>query len=367
MSKETSEIKTYYGNCHCGSFKFNIQIPELKTIKECNCSMCHKKSHKWVFPASQFTIEKGEGSLQVYKPAMCELTQKVWKHLCQWPTIHLIAYSFVLHVDLPSWEWDTARPLYQILQSMYVPLPWIPACTDCYIQARTLRDVDIWTLESQPWVLSPPDIFPSNSQSYRFDGVSLELPYFHPKFTGSEPTPEIEGFKLYTGACHCGAVTLAVKARPFPIKGQPAPEVSEYIQECKCSICIRVYPAFANAVPIPIHIDLIQTNTSQNGTTFIYPHRSQVSIYNASENLVTYMFGRKLQKHMFCRTCGISVCIEKTFPPKEVAVLWPDAKQEIWPMILPINLRILDCVEWDRIDVKRSDAAVNLGPKYVVD
>ena len=31
-----------------------------------------------------------------------------------------------------------------------VPLPRIPACTDCYIQARTLRDVDIWTLESQP-------------------------------------------------------------------------------------------------------------------------------------------------------------------------------------------------------------------------
>ncbi|KIM93322.1 hypothetical protein OIDMADRAFT_78264, partial [Oidiodendron maius Zn] len=273
MSKETSEIKTYHGNCHCGSFKFNIQIPGLKIINECNCNMCHKKSHKWVFPAIQFTIEKGEGSLQVYKPAMCELTQK----FC--PTCG----STVMGVRYGA-----------------------SSIRDIAINARTLRNVDIWTLESQS-----------------FDSRSLELPYFHPKFTGSEPTPEIEGLKLYTGACHCGAVTLAVKAKPFPIKGQPVPEVSEYIQECKCSICIR------------------------NGTTFIYPHLSQVSIYNAPENLVTYMFGRKLQKHMFCRTCGISVCIEKTSPPKEVAVLWPDAKQEIWPMILPINLRILDCVEWD--------------------
>ena len=35
---------TYHGNCHCGAFKFSVQLPELKEAHACNCSICSKVS-----------------------------------------------------------------------------------------------------------------------------------------------------------------------------------------------------------------------------------------------------------------------------------------------------------------------------------
>jgi hypothetical protein len=61
-------LKIYKGNCHCGAFKFRVQIPELATVTECNCSICFRKGYKWIFPnPDSFTIEKGEGGLREYK------------------------------------------------------------------------------------------------------------------------------------------------------------------------------------------------------------------------------------------------------------------------------------------------------------
>jgi hypothetical protein len=48
------------------------------------------------------------------------------------------------------------------------------------------------------------------------------------------PPAEIKNSKLYTGSCHCGAVTLALKT-----KG-PLSKEGEVIGECDCSICARV-------------------------------------------------------------------------------------------------------------------------------
>ena len=48
------------------------------------------------------------------------------------------------------------------------------------------------------------------------------------------PATDIENGKLYTGSCHCGVVTMALKA-----KG-PLDEEVEIIGECDCSICARV-------------------------------------------------------------------------------------------------------------------------------
>ena len=62
------DLKIYKGNCHCGAFKFSIQIPELTSVTECNCSICFKKSYKWIYPLPEnFTIEKGSlASLSCY-------------------------------------------------------------------------------------------------------------------------------------------------------------------------------------------------------------------------------------------------------------------------------------------------------------
>jgi hypothetical protein len=68
MAEPTPDLKTYKGNCHCGAFKFTVQLPELTSINECNCSICFKKGYKWVFPgAGCFNVTKGGGSMKEYK------------------------------------------------------------------------------------------------------------------------------------------------------------------------------------------------------------------------------------------------------------------------------------------------------------
>ena len=68
----------------------------------------------------------------------------------------------------------------------------------------------------------------------RFDGKALDPQYVPPKFTGTEPTAEIENAKTYYGGCHCGAVTVAMKIEGLLTDGKQA------ILECNCSICTRV-------------------------------------------------------------------------------------------------------------------------------
>jgi hypothetical protein len=82
MAEATPELKTYYGNCHCGAFKFNVKLPELKSVLECNCSICSRKGYQWVFPsAGNFTVEKGEGTLKDYEFGPCTMAHKVFQ-LC---------------------------------------------------------------------------------------------------------------------------------------------------------------------------------------------------------------------------------------------------------------------------------------------
>ena len=82
----TPELKTYKGNCHCGAFKFRINIPELTSVTECNCSICFRKGYKWIFPgADNFTIEKGGGSLRDYTFGACSIVHKVIS--LPWPRV----------------------------------------------------------------------------------------------------------------------------------------------------------------------------------------------------------------------------------------------------------------------------------------
>lgn len=54
-------------------------------------------------------------------------------------------------------------------------------------------------------------------------------------FTGALPAARIEGARLYTGSCHCGAVRLALKSEPLDKTYR-----ATRIVECVCSICQRV-------------------------------------------------------------------------------------------------------------------------------
>lgn len=88
------------------------------------------------------------------------------------------------------------------------------------------------------------------TNNIRYDGAATGPAYEPHEFVGLLPTADVENPTILTGRCHCGSVSVAVKAKPLPSKGQTLPEIRgpgspfsqhmEYIQECNCSICMRV-------------------------------------------------------------------------------------------------------------------------------
>ncbi|KAH8597217.1 Mss4-like protein, partial [Bisporella sp. PMI_857] len=266
--------QTYHGNCHCGSFKFKVDLPELREVSECNCSICFRKGYKWLFPKeSPVIVERGEGTLKEYTFGSETMSHKFCPK-CGTPVL--------------------------------AQRKGLPAGKGIGLNARSLMDVDLWSLKV--------------NQS---DGAARDPQYQPHRFTGENPVPtiEIENPKLYTGSCHCGAHTLAF------ITNGALPGGKEYIQECDCSICAR------------------------NGTILIYLHPSQVSITD-EEKLALYSFGRKFQTHNFCATCGVAIWLAKLDIGEE---RWkeehPNVPYERHLTSRPLNLRLLDGVEWKEIEV----------------
>ena len=63
----STDLKTYHGNCHCGAYKFTIDVPELKEATICNCSMCARKGYLYVqCKPADFHLERGEGVMKKY-------------------------------------------------------------------------------------------------------------------------------------------------------------------------------------------------------------------------------------------------------------------------------------------------------------
>ena len=113
----TVELKTYKGNCHCGSFKFSINIPELTSVTECNCSICFKKGYKWVFPgAGCFTIEKGDGSLKKYEYGEHSMLHEVYSIIMEGCTelnrelLIVLSYMWYGYNRAETWHGSRYRP-----------------------------------------------------------------------------------------------------------------------------------------------------------------------------------------------------------------------------------------------------------------
>ncbi|PWI72180.1 mitochondrial carnitine/acylcarnitine carrier protein [Purpureocillium lilacinum] len=72
-------LRTYRGNCHCGAFVYEAELPEIKSVFECNCSICHKKGYLWVFPGEgKYRVVKGgDETLTGYTFGPKKLTHKV--------------------------------------------------------------------------------------------------------------------------------------------------------------------------------------------------------------------------------------------------------------------------------------------------
>lgn len=40
--------RIYRGSCHCGAFIYDIDLPELRTVVECDCSFCRRTCNLYV-------------------------------------------------------------------------------------------------------------------------------------------------------------------------------------------------------------------------------------------------------------------------------------------------------------------------------
>ncbi|OIW31745.1 glutathione-dependent formaldehyde-activating enzyme [Coniochaeta ligniaria NRRL 30616] len=285
---ETESLKSYRGNCHCGAFVFELKVPEIKVASECNCSICKKKGYLFTFPGDGMTVVKGEGSLKEYT-----FSEGNTKH------------RFCPTCGTPVMGYNAKFP---------------PGMNNA-INVRTIQDLDIWKLETKP-----------------FDGKGLGAPYTPPAYSGPEPSAEIEGAELYTGSCHCGAVTACLKTKPLD-STYPDP-----IVECSCSNCQRA------------------------AYIWIYPKKDQIVI-QGRENLSYYVFGTGGWRKGFCKTCGVQIMNEpNTLTPEQVEALpaaaraWRDEKLDS----LPTTIRILNDFEFDAVKdkVARFDGW-NMGAGYV--
>ncbi|GJC78865.1 hypothetical protein ColLi_01703 [Colletotrichum liriopes] len=131
-------------------------------------------------------------------------------------------------------------------------------------------------------------------------------------FLGTLPDVPGDDLKIYTGGCDCGAVQVAVRTKPIH---------DAEIKEDNCSICIRV--------------TLVGQDQTQE-----------------------YKFGREFNGSPFCRICGVHCFGNLYGPPKDIVARLPEAKQEFVRKQLevrPLNIRVLDDVEWDKINITWSN------------
>lgn len=102
---------------------------------------------------------------------------------------------------------------------------------------------------------------------------------------------------------------------------------------------------------------LASLTSSQRAAISIYPDRDQVVLLG-KENTTTYTFGRGFNQTPFCKTCGVACYGVPVGPPQAVVERLPADKQKFVDMqrrIQPLYVRAMDGVEWDEINIQRSD------------
>lgn len=184
----------------------------------------------------------------------------------------------------------------------------------------------------------------------RFDGASIGDRYEPPVHRGLLPTRILRSGKLYTGSCHCGALTVAVVSTPLN-------ESYEHIVHCNCSVChmvsgfialIYLYLSCENS-----YSDLLK----QAGCVWVYPKAEPVILSGDATSIVRYPVGHEKHVVAFCKQCGVPMTNEanEMLGDQEAAV--PEVSREALanhPKIHAVNARVLSEVDLStlqRLDV----------------
>ncbi|KAI0202280.1 glutathione-dependent formaldehyde-activating enzyme [Astrocystis sublimbata] len=293
--QQEAPVKTYRGNCHCAAFVYEITLPEIQKPMECNCSICYKKGALWAFPKpTDVKWVKGDKSgLKNYNFNDGKFTHA----FCPTCGVSPMVYGYL-------------RP-----KASEDQLP------DNGFNVRTLQhgQVDVWNLENQT-----------------YDGKALPPVYEAPKFKGPEPEAEVEGGQLHTGSCHCGAVTLALKAPAIT-------KTTQGFLECNCSICQRY-----------------------GGVWGYFPH-GQYS-FQGLENCTQYFFNKKIAVKSFCKTCGV-VIYSRAIPLTDEELATHDEATRGYyqtaKLVTALNLRVIDGLDVKELSTNQFDGYNAVKPGYV--
>ncbi|KAK1248486.1 hypothetical protein MKX08_006706 [Trichoderma sp. CBMAI-0020] len=193
--------RTYKGSCHCGAFAYEINLTELNTVVDCDCSFCSRKGNLY-FLTSQ------EDNFRVVKGSEESLT----------------SYTFGPGNKIHKYAFEDAQR---------------------------------------------PSAFTVAIESHKGDVPS-----------------SMEGGQLYTGSCHCGAVTIAVSCKPLE-SGE------ERIAECSCDSCQR------------------------NACVWIFPNSQTIVLSGSKDVIGRYVLADGLTSKVFCHTCGVNMSSFRNELPEE--------------------------------------------------
>ncbi|KAL6804092.1 Mss4-like protein [Trichoderma sp. SZMC 28012] len=273
VAQDQPTRRTYRGNCHCGNFVYEVDLPELRSVVECDCSFCSRTGNLYVLTdeESNFRIVKG--------------TEE-----------RLKSYTFgagnKIHKFCPK-----------CATSLLSRMPNGPPRLKLLLNTRALQNVDLDPLERR-------NIFNSK----------IGAEYLPPEHKGEIP-PNVEGGQLYTGSCHCGAVTVALSCKPLD-------EFNEGVVVCNCSIC------------------------SRNGYVWLSPRPENVVLSGSEDAIGRYTFAEGLTSKTFCRTCGINMTdLRNQLSRDEVRALSKHSRQVYGrnKESHPVNVRVLHGVDVDKL------------------
>ncbi|KAL6870552.1 Mss4-like protein [Trichoderma novae-zelandiae] len=279
---------TYRGNCHCGAFVFETTLPEIKSALHCSCSICTKKGYLWVFP--------GKGNVDLVKGSIEGLA----------------AYEFgpkkLKHLFCPNCATAVAGSSEDEEADLQLAL-----------NAHAFQNLVTWDLEKVP-----------------YDGASLGDPFQPPVHKGALPEPVADEL-VYTGSCHCGAVTIATTSKPLD-------ETYEGALECNCSSCERT------------------------AAIWTYPLNRAVVLSGAEADVGRYQFNRRIMSKVFCRTCGASLVNQVNALAEDEAAALPEGARRIYDgqrAYTGVNARVLHGVDVGRLRTRKVDGLSKMPGDYV--
>ncbi|KAK1992169.1 glutathione-dependent formaldehyde-activating enzyme [Colletotrichum falcatum] len=291
----SESLLTYKGNCHCGTNRYEVQLPELPELVICDCALCVKKGHIWIYGAdSNVKTTRGctADALTTYTASRAGRLEHEFCSTCG-------TGLFGTHRSgaLAGKRGINFRVLVSDTKGIF-------------IKGREVIAFD-----------SSGDTKPYPGSLRLVQNPSSTQPVELPEYLSTVSGDSVKG---YTGGCDCGAVQIAISTKPL---------WDVEIKEDNCSIC------------------------SRNGFIGVYPHQSEVTL-TGKDKTRDYKFGRGFNGSPFCQTCGVHCFGNLYGPPKEIVARLPESRQEFVRKqleIQPVNIRVLDDVEWERIDIKWSN------------